>query len=193
MKRLCVFCGSSPGDDPRYMAGARELGQLLATTGIGVVYGGASVGLMGALADSALAAGGEVIGVLPQGLWDREVGHTGLTKLHIVATMHERKALMADLADGFITLPGGIGTLEEICEIPTWAQLGVHAKPCGLLDIAGYYAPLIALFDHMVAARFLKPEDRARVIVARDPAILLARFADYVAPPANKWLDRART
>jgi uncharacterized protein (TIGR00730 family) len=193
MKRLCVFCGSSPGEDSAYLAGARELGQLLATTGIGVVYGGASVGLMGALADSALATGGEVIGVLPQGLWEREVGHSGLTELHIVGTMHERKALMADLADGFITLPGGIGTLEEICEILTWAQLGVHAKPCGLLDIAGYYAPLIALFDHMVAARFLKPEDRARVIVERDPARLLARFADYVAPPANKWLDRVRT
>ncbi len=193
MKRLCVFCGSSPGDDPAYLASARDLGRLLATSGIGVIYGGASVGLMGALADSALAAGGEVIGVLPQRLWDREIGHTGLTELHVVATLHERKALMADLADGFITLPGGIGTLEEICEILTWAQLGVHTKPCGLLDIAGYYAPLIALFDHMVAARFLTREDRARIIVECDPATLLARFGNYVAPPTNKWLDRAHT
>jgi uncharacterized protein (TIGR00730 family) len=193
MKRLCVFCGSSFGDDPAYLAAARDLGQLLAASGIGLVYGGASVGLMGAVADAALAAGGEVIGVLPQGLRDREVGHNGLTELHIVATMHERKALMADLADGFIALPGGIGTLEEFCEILTWAQLGVHAKPCGLLDIADYYAPLIAFFDRMVAARFLRAEDRARVIVARDPATLLDRFADYSAPPADKWLDRART
>ena len=193
MKRLCVFCGSSVGDDPAYLAAARDLGQLLAASGIGLVYGGASVGLMGAVADAALAAGGEVIGVLPQGLRDREVGHNGLTELHIVATMHERKALMADLADGFIALPGGIGTLEEFCEILTWAQLGVHAKPCGLLDIADYYAPLIAFFDRMVAARFLRAEDRARVIVARDPATLLDRFADYSAPPADKWLDRART
>jgi uncharacterized protein (TIGR00730 family) len=161
MKRLCVFCGSSFGDDPAYLAAARDLGQLLAASGIGLVYGGASVGLMGAVADAALAAGGEVIGVLPQGLREREVGHNGLTELHIVATMHERKALMADLADGFIALPGGIGTLEEFCEILTWAQLGVHAKPCGLLDIADYYAPLIAFFDRMVAARFLRIEERS--------------------------------
>ena len=193
MKRVCVFCGSSFGDDPAYREAAGAVGMLLAARGIGLVYGGAAVGLMGVVADAALAAGGEVIGVLPEGLRAREIGHNGLTELHIVASMHERKALMADLSDGFIALPGGIGTLEEFCEILTWAQLGMHAKPCGLLDVAGYYAPLVAFFEGMVAARFLRETDRARVIVERDPERLLARFADYVAPPADKWLDRDRT
>lgn len=193
MKRLCVFCGSSTGDDPAYVAGARDLGQALVARGIGLVYGGASVGLMGALADAVLDAGGEAIGVIPQSLWDREVGHTGLTALHLVDTMHERKALMADLADGFIALPGGIGTLEEFCEILTWAQLGVHAKPCGLLDIKGYYTPLLVLLDHMVARSFLPLVDRARILVAPDPEDLLAQFAAFQAPPAARWLDRART
>jgi uncharacterized protein (TIGR00730 family) len=193
MKRLCVFCGSSLGGDPAYAAGARALGRALIDRGIGLVYGGARVGLMGALADTVLAAGGEVTGVIPQSLWDREVGHTGLTALHIVDTMHQRKALMADLADGFIALPGGIGTLEEFCEVLTWAQLGVHAKPCGLLDIDGYYAPLLQLFDHMATRGFLPAVDRARVIVAPDPEALLARFAAYQAPPTEHWLDRAKT
>jgi uncharacterized protein (TIGR00730 family) len=193
MKRLCVFCGSSPGASPIYLEGARGVGQLLAARGIGLVYGGGRVGLMGAIADSALAAGGEVIGVIPHGLLVREVGHTDLRDLRVVGSMHERKALMADLADGFMALPGGIGTLEEFCEILTWAQLGVHGKPVGLLDLNGYYAPLLALLDHMVAQGFMRPTDRARVLVATTPEDLLARFAAYVPPPTEKWLDRTKT
>jgi uncharacterized protein (TIGR00730 family) len=193
MKRLCVFCGSSFGDDPAYREAARAVGATLAARGIGLVYGGATVGLMGVVANAALAAGGEVIGVLPEGLRAREIGHDRLTALHIVGSMHERKALMAELSDGFVALPGGIGTLEEFCEILTWAQLGEHAKPCGLLDVAGYYAPLIAFFDQMVAARFLRERDRGRVLVERDPEQLLARFATYTAAPVDKWLDRDRT
>src|SRR6185503_14872599 len=143
MSRLCVFCGSSPGHDPAYGAAAAQLGRVLAERGIGLVYGGGRVGLMGILADAALAAGGEVIGVIPQALLDREIGHRGLTQLRVVDSMHSRKALMGDLADGFIALPGGIGTLEELFEVWTWAQLGLHRKPCGLLDANGFYAPLV--------------------------------------------------
>jgi uncharacterized protein (TIGR00730 family) len=193
MKRLCVFCGSSPGASPAYLDGARAVGRLLAARGIGLVYGGGRVGLMGAVADSVLAAGGEVIGVIPHGLLVREVGHTGLSDLRVVESMHERKALMADLADGFMALPGGIGTLEEFCEILTWAQLGVHGKPVGLLDLDGYYAPLLALLDHMVAHGFMRTTDRARVLVAPTAEDLLAQFAAYVPPPTKKWLDRTTT
>ena len=190
LRRLCVFCGSSPGASKDFSNAAEALGRTLADAGIGLVYGGASVGLMGRLADSALAAGGEVIGVIPRAMVDLEVAHHGLTDLRVVASMHERKALMADLADGFVALPGGLGTLDELFEILTWAQLGLHAKPVGLLDVGGYFAPLLAFLDGAVAARFLAPEHRAMLLVADEPAALLATFRAYQAPPPFKWLDR---
>jgi uncharacterized protein (TIGR00730 family) len=186
MNRLCVFCGSSPGHDPAYSASAARLGQVLAKRGIGLVYGGGRVGLMGVLADGALAAGGEVIGVIPQALLDREIGHRGLTQLRVVDSMHARKALMGELADGFIALPGGIGTLEELFEVWTWAQLGLHRKPCGLLDVDGFFAPLVDFLDCQVEAGFIHPTYRAMLAVASTPEELLARFAAYV-PPADKW------
>src|SRR5215210_5562364 len=166
MDRLCVFCGSSSGRDPAYSVLAAQLGRALAQRRIGLVYGGGRVGLMGVLADAALAAGGEAIGVIPQDLMDREVGHGGLTELHVVSSMHERKALMAELSDGFAALPGGIGTLEELIEVYTWSQLGLHAKPMGLLDVRGYYRPLAALLDHAVHEAFLRAEHRAALHVA---------------------------
>src|SRR3712207_1163783 len=158
MNRVCVYCGSSPGARPEYRAAARDLGTHLAQSGIGVVYGGGKVGLMGAVADAARDAGGEVIGVIPRALWEREVGHRGLDDLRVVASMHERKALMADLSDAFVALPGGVGTLEELVEAMTWTQLGIHDKPCGLLDAGGYYRHLVAFLDHAVEERFLRPE-----------------------------------
>ncbi len=164
--RICVFCGSNLGRRPAYAAAARHLGALLARNGVGLVYGGGRVGLMGALADAALAAGGEVIGVIPRFLLDKEVGHRGVTDLRVVDTMHERKYLMASLADAFVALPGGLGTWEEFCEILTWGQLGLHAKPCVLVDVDGFYRPLIAQLDHATAEGLLRPEDRARVSVA---------------------------
>ena len=191
MRRICVYCGSNVGENPIYRETAQAVGTLLASEGIGLVYGGGNVGLMGVLADAALAAGGEVIGIIPDGLFSREVGHPGLTEIRVVTTMHERKALMADLSDGFIALPGGMGTLDELFEILTWAQLGIHAKPCGLLNVAGYFNPLIALLDHMVAEKFLRPEHRALALVDDDAGRLLARFAEYQAPKVEKWLDRA--
>jgi len=191
MSRLCVFCGSSPGHDPAYGAAAAQLGRVLAERGIGLVYGGGRVGLMGILADAALAAGGEVIGVIPQALLDREIGHRGLTQLRVVDSMHSRKALMGDLADGFIALPGGIGTLEELFEVWTWAQLGLHRKPCGLLDANGFYAPLVDFLDRLVKAGFIHPTYRAMLVVASAPEALLARFAAY-EPPADKWEQSLR-
>jgi uncharacterized protein (TIGR00730 family) len=186
-----VFCGSSPGRDAHYTEGAARLGRLLAERGLELVYGGAAVGLMGAVATSALAAGGHVIGVIPRTLVDREIAHTALPDLRIVESMHERKALMADLSDAFVALPGGLGTLEETFEILTWTQLGLHAKPCGLLDVAGYFQALGAFLDHAVDERFLKPEHRAMVLIEREPEALLDRFADYRAPAAKKWIERA--
>lgn len=167
MESICVFCGSSNGSDPAYAKAARHLGQAIAGNGLTLVYGGGHVGLMGVVADAALEAGGEVIGVMPKSLVDREIAHTGLTKLHVVSSMHERKALMADLSDGFIALPGGNGTLEEFFEVLTWAQLGEHDKPCGLLNAAGYYDPLLAVFDQMVLMKFLEPVHRD-LILPRD-------------------------
>jgi uncharacterized protein (TIGR00730 family) len=186
MRRLCVFCGSSAGHDPAYRASAAQLGRILAERGIGLVYGGGRVGLMGVLADAALAAGGEVIGVIPQALLDREIGHLGLTQLRVVDSMHARKALMGELAEGFIALPGGIGTLEELFEVWTWAQLGLHRKPCGLLDVDGFFAPLVDFLDRLVEAGFIHPTYRAMLAVASTPEELLARFAAY-EPPADKW------
>lgn len=188
-RRLCVFCGSNAGAKPAYRETAQELGRLLAERQIGLVYGGGRVGLMGIIADSVLAAGGEVIGVIPEALMGWEVGHAGLTDLRIVSSMHERKAMMAALSDGFIALPGGFGTFEEFCEALTWAQLGIHRKPCGLLNVEGYYDPLIALFDHAEVERFLRPENRSLVIVSDGPQDLLAKLADYNPPDVQKWID----
>jgi uncharacterized protein (TIGR00730 family) len=171
--RICVFCGSSSGNKAIYSDAAAQLGRTLATRGVGVVYGGGHVGLMGVLADAALAAGGEVIGVIPQALMDRELGHAGVTKLHVVDSMHTRKALMAELSDAFVALPGGSGTLEELYEAVTWAQLGLHAKPIGVLNIAEYYTPLLAWMDHAVGEGFLKPKHRALLMSATEIGPLL--------------------
>ncbi|MBA3390547.1 MAG: TIGR00730 family Rossman fold protein [Rubrobacter sp.] len=193
MNSICVFCGSRPGTDPAYEVAARCLGQALAQANITLVYGGGNVGLMGVVADAALEAGGEVVGVIPEALMRREIGHPGLTKLHVVASMHERKAKMAELSDGFVALPGGTGTLEEFFEVLTWAQLGEHEKPCGLLDIAGYYGPLLAVFDHMVEKGFLKDHHREMLLLERDPTTLLERFARYEPPRVAKWIDESET
>jgi hypothetical protein len=194
VKRLCVFCGSAIGRRPAYAAAARALAAALLDRGLGLVYGGGSVGLMGTIADAVLAGGGEVIGVLPKGLARKELAHDGLTELHVVGSMHERKALMASLADGFVALPGGLGTLEEILEILTWAQLGIHRKPVGLLDVEGYWSGLVALLRHAVGEGFVRPEYAALLLVEPTPAALLDRFAAWqppVAPPV--WLDATET
>jgi len=176
ISRICVFCGASPGRSPAYLELAAAVGAGLAGRGIGVVYGGGRVGMMGAVADAAVAAGGEVIGVIPRRLVDRELAHRGLTALHIVETLHERKAMMADLSDGFIALPGGLGTLEELAEVASWAQLGLHAKPLGLLGPDGYWDALIAWLDHAVAEGFVTPGHRDLVVADPDLDSLLARF-----------------
>jgi len=193
LSSVCVFCGSNGGADPAYLAAAARTGQALAERGLRLVYGGGKVGMMGAIADAALEAGGEVVGVIPQSIFDLEIGHEGVTDLRVVASMHERKALMADLADAFVALPGGIGTFEELFEVFTWAQLGLHRKPLGLLDVAGYYAPLEAMLDHAVEQRFLRVETRAMLV--RDDSLdaLLERFADWSPPGLPKWLDRDAT
>lgn len=193
MQRVCVFCGSSPGLGDAYMDAALMLGRLLAERGLGLVYGGAKVGMMGALADSALEAGGEVIGVMPEGLIRRQIAHRGLTALHEVKSMHERKALMADLADGFIAMPGGFGTLDEFCEILTWAQLGLHEKPCGLLNVNGYYDAMLAFLDHAVSRQLLKGPHREMVLTESDPHVLLDRMAGYRPVHLQKWITRAET
>ena len=157
---------------------------------IGLVYGGGKVGLMGVLADAVLKAGGEAVGVIPEHIMSREIGHKGLTKLHVVHSMHERKALMADLSDAFVAMPGGFGTLEEFCEVVTWTQLGLHAKPCGILNVRRYYSPLLAMFDHAVEERFLKPENRALVLARESPSELLRALDDWRPLHVEKWLDR---
>jgi uncharacterized protein (TIGR00730 family) len=176
MRRICVFCGSSPGNDPAYAALAHSVGEGLARRGIVVVYGGGRVGLMGVVADSALDAGGEVIGVIPQDMVDRELAHRGATELRIVGTLHERKAVMAELSDAFIALPGGLGTLEELAEVISWAQLGLHAKPIGLLGVGGYWADLLRWLDGAVAAGFVAPANRRLILEAASFDELLARF-----------------
>jgi uncharacterized protein (TIGR00730 family) len=191
VRRLCVFSGSSPGAHPEYADAARELGGELAARGIGLVYGGASVGLMGVVADAALEAGADVVGVIPQALVDREIAHPGLDDLRVVGSMHERKALMADLADGFIALPGGMGTLEELFEVYTWTQLGLHSKPLGLLDVRGYYGRLAAFLDHAVAERFLTPEHRGMLVVEERPEAMIEAFTRWRPPSRTKWIDRA--
>ena len=192
MKRICVFCGSSPGARPEYVHAARYLGETLAQRGLTLVYGGAKVGTMGQVAQAALAAGGEVIGVIPRALVEMEVAYTGLSDLRVVDTMHERKALMADLADGFVALPGGLGTIDEFFEVLTWAQLGMHHKPCGLLNVCGYYDRLIDFLDHAVEQQFVQAAHRHMVLVAESAEALLDAFVAYRPPQVNKaqWILR---
>ncbi len=193
MRRVCIFCGSNPGVRAAYAEAAVALAHALVELGIGLVYGGGNVGLMGVVADAAMAAGGEVIGVIPRALFAKEVGHAGLTDLRVVGSMHERKALMAELADGFIAMPGGWGTFDEFCEILTWAQLGLHQKPCGILNTEHYYDGLLAMFDHSVAEGFLKPEYRGLVITANEPAALIAKMREYRAPAMDQWIQESDT
>ena len=188
MQRVAVYCASNDGARPEYLEGARALGTVMARRGLTVVYGGGRVGLMGALADAAMAAGGEVIGVMPHGLVQREVAHHGLTSLRVVGSMHERKAMIVELADAFITLPGGMGTLEEFFETWTWAQLGVHHKPIGLFDVAGYWAPLVALLDHVDTEGFLRGNPREWLVVSDDASSMLTRLQAFHAPTVRRWL-----
>jgi uncharacterized protein (TIGR00730 family) len=193
MKWICVFCGSSTGGRPAYAQAARELGAGLAGRGVGLVYGGGKVGLMGVLADAVLGHGGEVIGVIPQGLVDKELAHTGLTELRVVQSMHQRKALMAELSEAFVALPGGYGTLEEFCEMLTWSQLGLHRKPCGLLNVQGFYDPFLAQIDHAVSTRFIRPEHRSLLQAHAQPGPLLEQLLHFQPPTVEKWIDRADT
>ena len=191
-QRICVFCGSNSGISPVYRTAAVAMGQLLVERGIELIYGGGNIGLMGILADTVLESGGQVTGVIPESLLAREIGHRELTDLRIVNSMHERKALMADLSDGFIAMPGGFGTFEEFCEVVTWSQLGIHAKPCGLLNVEGYYDSLLELFDHAVREGFLRKENRGLVLEDKDAAILLGKMALFVPPTADKWIDNSQ-
>lgn len=193
LNTICVFCGSNYGLKPSYRSAATELGELLAAGGLTLVYGGGCVGLMGTLADAALSAAGEVIGVIPHALVAKEVSHPGLTKLHVVDSMHERKALMASLSDAFIALPGGFGTAEELCEILTWGQLGIHQKPIGLLNVDGFFDALLEWLDHATREGFVGREHRQLLLADTNPSRLLARMSAYEVPPVEKWLDRAKT
>lgn len=188
-KSLCIYCGSSPGSANDYPEAARACGRALAERGIKLIYGGGNVGMMGLLADAVLEANGEVIGVIPHHLADKELAHERATQMLRVASMHERKQTMADLSDGFIALPGGIGTLEELFETFTWLQLGLHRKPIGLLNVRGYYDHMLAFLDHMVAERYLKQDHREMLIVESQIGPLLQRMEAFVAPDAGKWLD----
>jgi len=193
MKRIAVFCGSSNGASELYIQGAKALGKELAKRNISLVYGGASVGVMGAVADAVLEAGGHVIGVMPTFLEEREISHKNLSELIVVESMHERKAKMAELVDGFITLPGGPGTLEEFFEIFTWAQLGLHQKPCGLLNINDYYTPLISLFNHMTEEQFLQEKYRSMALVDTEPQGLLDQFNTYEPPSVKTYTTKAQS
>ncbi|NVB42907.1 TIGR00730 family Rossman fold protein [Pseudenhygromyxa sp. WMMC2535] len=193
MRRVCVFCGSSPGERPAYAGAARRFAEALAAEGLGLVYGGGRVGLMGVVADAALAAGCEVIGVIPEALQARELGHTGITELRVVESMHVRKSTMAELSDAFVALPGGLGTLEELFEVWTWAVLGLHRKPVGLLDVEGYWGPLITMVDRMVDEGFVGVPHRGMLSVAEEPAALLARLGAWQAPELAKWIRPDQT
>jgi uncharacterized protein (TIGR00730 family) len=193
LRSVCVFCGSSTGSNAAYTEAARSLGRTLAEADIRLVFGGGHVGLMGEVSNAALAAGGDVIGVIPKFLVERELAHEGLSDLRIVGSMHERKALMSDLSEAFIALPGGAGTLEEFSEVLTWAQLGEHQKPCGLLNVAGYYDPLLTVFDRMVEAGFLSESNRALLLVESKAERLLRRFDHFEPPNTVKWIDRSET
>ena len=193
MNHICVFAGSNMGADARYRMAAQELGRALVRRHAGLVYGGARVGLMGTLADAVLGAGGHVTGVIPESLVAKEIAHQGLSELRVVASMHERKAVMNRLADGFIALPGGWGTLEELFEVLTWAQLGLHQKPCGLLNVNGFFDRLLSFLDHSVNERFVRAENRAMVVVSDAADELLQRLEDYVPPSVEKWIEEAET
>ena len=193
MRRVCVFCGSSVGNQRAYSDAAEALGALLADREIGLVYGGGNVGLMGVIADAVMARRGHVIGVIPQSLADREIAHTGISELRVVDSMHTRKALMAELADAFIAMPGGVGTFEEFFEVVTWTQLGLHRKPCGLLNVGGFYTPLAAFIDQAVTEGFIRPVHRAAIVVDSDPARLLDTLATIELPSVPKWIDRSET
>jgi len=188
IRKICVYCGSSPGKNPAYSLAAKSLAKSLCDRGIGLVYGGAAIGVMGAVANAVLEAGGEAIGVIPKSLAVKEVAHDGLSELHVVASMHDRKAMMAELADGFIALPGGWGTLEEIFEILTWAQLGFHNKPCGLLNVEGYYNGLIDFLENAFEQQFVNDLCRPMLMESREPDALLDQFAAYKAPKVRKWM-----
>ncbi len=190
MKSICVYCGSNTGTRESYRLAAEELGAELARRGITLVYGGGNIGLMGVVADAALAASGRVVGIIPRALMEKELGHTGLTELKVVASMHERKALMAELSDGFIALPGGFGTLEELCEVATWTQLGFQRKPCGLLNVDGFYDGLLSFLDHATAERFIRTEHRGIVLSASRPVELIDRLAAFELPVMRKWIDK---
>ena len=190
MRSVCVFCGSNPGRDPLYREAAQSLGRYLAGQGIGLVYGGGRVGLMGAVADAVLEAGGRVTGVIPRALAEKEIEHTGLSELHVVDSMHERKLTMANAADGFIALPGGVGTLEEIFEVITWTQLGIHVKPCGFLNVGGFFDPLLGFLRHMAAEQFLHGKHLEMIACESDAAVLLERMAAFTPPQVEKWVDR---
>jgi uncharacterized protein (TIGR00730 family) len=190
MRRICVFCGSSSGARESYATAAREIGTLLAQQGLGLVYGGGNIGLMGTVADAALAGGGEVIGVIPESLVQRELAHRGCTELRVVTSMHERKALMADLADAFIALPGGFGTLDEFCEILTWAQLGFHQRPCGLLNTAGFWNPFLEQIRHAIGEGFVRSEHLQLIAIESEPTALLRRLREPRPTPPHKWIDR---
>jgi uncharacterized protein (TIGR00730 family) len=187
--RIAIYCGSSGGQNPSHRKAAAELAAFLAQQGIGLVYGGGNVGLMGTIANAALAAGGEVIGVIPQALMDKELGHRGLTELYVVKSMHERKQLMVDKSDGFIALPGGFGTLDELFETLTWLQLGFHEKPVGLLNVNGYFDHLLRFLDHMTEQEFLKPEHRDCLLLSETPADLLAQMRRFEPPKLDKWIE----
>ncbi len=189
MKRICVFCGSNQGGRPEYVEAAKKLGLLLAERNIGLVYGGAKVGTMGAIADTVLDNGASVIGVMPRLLVEKEVAHSGLTELRIVDTMHERKHLMAELSDAFVALPGGLGTLDEFFEMATWAQLGMHDKPCGLLNVCGYFDNMIRFLDTAVSEEFVRKEHREMIFVHDNPETLIDAFESYEAPAVAKWMD----
>lgn len=193
LQTICVFCAAGEGRSPLYAAEARAMGSYLAGSGRRLVYGGGRTGLMGALAEGALAAGGEVIGIMPKHLVDHEVAHTGLTELRVVSSMHERKAMLAELSDGFLAMPGGLGTLEELFEIWTWGQLGLHRKPYGMLNVNGYFTPLLTFLDHAVTEQFFRPEYRALLVVDTQPAALIARMEAMEPPPLPRWVQPETT
>jgi uncharacterized protein (TIGR00730 family) len=193
MKRICVFCGSSAGEDPRYLDAADRFGQILAREGIELVYGGSRVGMMGRLAAATLQAGGKVVGIIPGAVMNRELAHQELTELRVVKSLHERKSEMAELSDAFVALPGGLGTVEAFFELLTWAQLGLHKKPCAMLDVAGYFDPLVRFLDHMTREGFMSRSHRDIVVVEQDPEALLRRLAGYQAPSTPRWIETSQT